>query len=112
MKDLKELQNKIIKFRDGRNWEQFHNGKDLSLSLSLEVNELLEVFQWSGDDLECIEKIDKIKEELADVFMYSFLLAEHYKLDIKEIILEKIRMNDLKYPVEKAKNKKDKYNDL
>jgi NTP pyrophosphatase (non-canonical NTP hydrolase) len=108
----KELIEKIVKFRDDRNWKQFHNGKDLAISLSLEVNELLEVFQWSGTDLFCEDKIEMVKEELADVMIYSVLLADRYNLDIEDIILKKLEKNNKKYPVEKAKNKKDKYTDL
>lgn len=103
---------KIIAFRDARNWKQFHNGKDLAISLSLEVNELLEVFQWSGEDVFALDKIEEIKEELADVIMYSILLADAYKLDLDEIIHKKIARNEEKYPVSKSRNKSKKYNKL
>ena len=102
----------IIKFRDDRDWKQFHNPKDLAISLSLEAAELLEVFQWSAEDLQCAEKIDKIKEELADVVNYCVLMADVCGLDLDEIVLEKIKRNNEKYPVELAKGKKDKYNEL
>lgn len=108
----KELIDKIVKFRNDRDWEQYHNGKDLTISLSLEVNELLEVYQWSGNDLMCNNKFGKIKEELADVFIYATLLANCYDLDIEEIISNKLKINNEKYPVSKAKGKKDKYNNL
>jgi len=108
----KSIVEKIIKFRDERDWKQFHNGKDLAISLSLEANELLEAFQWSGSELMCCNKIDKIKEELADVFIYATLIAECYGFDIEKIILEKIKINNEKYPVEKAKGRYDKYTNL
>ena len=101
----------VLKFRDDRNWKQFHNPKDLAISLSLEAAELLEVFQWSGADLECGEKIDKIKEELADVVNYAILMADACGLDLDEIVQAKVRRNAEKYPVEKAYNKA-KYTEL
>ena len=90
----------ILKFRDDRNWKQFHNPKDLAISISLEAAELLEVFQWSGADLECRDKLDKIKEELADVVNYAVLMADACGLDLDEIVREKVRRNEEKYPVE------------
>lgn len=83
----------ILKFRDDRNWKQFHNPKDLAISISLEAAELLEVFQWSGADLECRDKLDKIKEELADVVNYAVLMADACGLDLDEIVREKVRRN-------------------
>jgi NTP pyrophosphatase (non-canonical NTP hydrolase) len=108
----RELIDKIIKFRDNRDWKQFHTGKDLAISLSLEASELLEIFQWSGTDLQCIDKLDKIKEELADVLMYSILMADCYNLDIEKIIEEKLAKNSKKYPVDKAKGNAKKYDEL
>ena len=98
----------ILKFRDDRNWKQFHNPKDLAISISLEAAELLEVFQWSGADLECRDKLDKIKEELADVVNYAVLMADACGLDLDEIVREKVRRNEEKYPVEKAFGNKAK----
>ena len=95
----------ILKFRDDRDWKQFHNPKDLAISISLEAAELLEVFQWSGTDVSNEGKQEKIKEELADVLNYC-------GLDIDEIVQEKIKVNNEKYPVSKAKGKKEKYNKL
>ena len=86
----------ILKFRDDRNWKQFHNPKDLAISISLEAAELLEVFQWSGADLECRDKLDKIKEELADVVNYAVLMADACGLDLDEIV-EKAFGNKAKY---------------
>lgn len=107
-----EVIEQVIKFRDERNWSQFHNGKDLAISLSLEAAELLEVYQWSATDLEVGEKLDKIKEELADIFMYGLLIADKYSLDLDQIILDKIKRNNEKYPVELAYNHKEKYDEL
>ena len=109
---IKAIQEKILKFRDARNWKQFHNPKDIAISISIEAAELLEVFQWSGSDVSADNKIEKIKEELADVLIYSTLMATDLGLDIDEIISNKIAANDRKYPVEKAKNKSTKYTQL
>lgn len=104
-----ETIDQIIKFRDERDWKQFHNPKDLAISLSLEAAELLEVFQWSAEDLTCEGKIDKIKEELADVVSYCVLMADVCGLDLDEIVQAKIKRNAEKYPVDKAKGRKEKY---
>ncbi|AZA90278.1 MULTISPECIES: nucleotide pyrophosphohydrolase [Chryseobacterium] len=100
---------KLIKFRDERDWEQFHNSKDLALALSIEASELLEVFLWKKN--EDFNK-DKLEEELADVFMYGLLLAHKNNIDINAIILKKLQRNNEKYPVEKAKGKSNKYDEL
>ena len=84
----KDTIDRILKFRDDRNWKQFHNPKDLAISISLEASELLEIFQWSGDDTDCSDKTDKIREELADVINYCILMADCCKLDLDEIINE------------------------
>ena len=102
----------IVNFRDARNWRQFHNPKDLALSISLEAAELLEIFQWSGSDTSAEGKLDKIREELADVINYSVLLAEACEINIDEIVKEKIAVNSRKYPVEKAYGRSDKYNKI
>lgn len=102
----------VLKFRDDRNWKQFHNPKDLAISICLEAAELLEVFQWSADDVRCSEKTDKIREELADVVNYCILMADACGLDLDEIVQEKIRKNAEKYPVEKAYGSKEKYTEL
>ena len=100
----------VLKFRDDRDWKQFHNPKDLAISICLEAAELLEVFQWSGADLDAKGKEDRVKEELADVLNYCILMADAYGLDMDEIVLEKMKDNNGKYPVSKAKGKSDKYN--
>lgn len=107
-----ETINQILRFRDEREWKQFHNPKDLAISISLEAAELLEVFQWSGTDISNEGKQERIKEELADVLNYCVLMADACRLDLDEIIQEKIRVNNEKYPIEKAKGKSDKYNKL
>ena len=108
----KETINQVLKFRDDRNWKQFHNPKDLALSITLEAAELLEVFQWSASDTECEDKMDKIKEELADVLCYCILMADRCGLDMDEIVQAKMKRNGEKYPVEKAKGSVKKYDEL
>ena len=108
----KETEELVKKFRDDRNWKQFHNPKDLAVSISLEAAELLEIFQWSAEDLECEDKREKIKEELADVLCYCILLADRCELDTDEIIRAKIKKNEEKYPIEKAFGNKAKYTEL
>ena len=109
MSEIQNITDALLKFRNERDWEQFHNPKDLSIALSIETNELLELFLWKNHEE---AKIDKIKEELADVFAYAFLIAEKYNFNVEEIVLEKIKKNAEKYPVEKSKGKSDKYDQL
>lgn len=109
MRDFDELIAQIKRFRDDRDWEQFHNSKDLALALSIEASELLELFLWKDNEG---ANPEKLKEELADILMYAFLLADKHQLEIKEIVEEKIRRNNEKYPVEKAKGNAKKYNEL
>ena len=108
----KDTVDRVLKFRDERNWKQFHNPKDLAISLSLEAAELLEVYQWSGSELECKDKVEKIKEELADILNYCILIAEAYNLDLDEIVLNKLKVNAEKYPVERSRNSSKKYTEL
>lgn len=103
---------RVLRFRDERDWLQFHTPKDLAISLSLEAAELLEVFQWSGTDLYCEGKRDKIREELADVLSYCILMADVCGMDLDEIMNEKVSKNEEKYPVEKARGRADKYTEL
>ena len=81
---------RVLRFRDDRDWRQFHTPKDLAISMSLEAAEVLELFQWSGTDLECREKLPQLQEELADVLSYCILLADVCGLDLDEIINEKV----------------------
>ncbi len=104
--------NRILQFRDDRNWKQFHNPKDLAISISLEAAELLEVFQWSAEDVNCTEKMDKVREELADVINYCVLMADACGLDLDEIVQAKIKKNNEKYPIELSKGSKEKYDQL
>ncbi|WP_338749826.1 nucleotide pyrophosphohydrolase [Bacillus sp. FJAT-52991] len=108
----KDLIQKVLKFRNERNWEQFHNPKDLAISLSLEASELLENFQWKTNEEAIEENSENIKDELADVLIYSILLAEKLDLNIEDIIENKLEKNSQKYSVEKAFNSKKKYTDL
>ena len=109
MKENEEIIQALLKFRNERDWEQFHNPKDLALAINVEAGELLELFLWKNSD---DAKVEKVREELADVFAYAFMLAEKYKFDVKEIILEKIKRNAEKYPVDKFKGTAKKYNEL
>ena len=112
MNDIQILIAELVKFRDARNWSQFHNSKDLALAISIEAAELNELFLWkSNEESEHVDQ-NKLKEELADVFAFSFLLAGKHGFDVKEIVLEKIRKNNEKYPVEKSKGTARKYNNL
>lgn len=109
MSDIQSITAQLIRFRDERDWAQFHNPKDLALALSIEASELLELFLWkNAEDADP----DKLKDELADVFSFAFLLAEKYQLDVKQIIQDKMQKNAAKYPVELARGTARKYNDL
>ena len=103
---------RVLKFRDDRDWRQFHTPKDLAISLTLEAAELLEVFQWSGADLECRDKLERIREELADVLSCCVLMADVCGLDLDEILNAKVDKNAAKYPVEKARGSAAKYTEL
>jgi NTP pyrophosphatase (non-canonical NTP hydrolase) len=107
--DLALLTRKLLEFRDERNWEQFHNPKDLAIAISAEAAELLEVFLWKTADE---ANVERVKEELADVFSFSLLLANRYGLDVAQIVLDKIEHNRKKYPVDLAKGNAKKYTDL
>lgn len=109
MSEIKQLTKQLIEFRNERDWEQFHNPKDLAIALNVEAGELLELFLWKH---ESEANIEKVKEELADVFAYAFLLADKYGLDVSEIVQNKIKLNAAKYPVDKAKGTAKKYNEL
>lgn len=100
---------RLRQFRDDRDWKQFHNPKDLSLALSIEASELLELFLWKSPEQ---ADVSKVKEELADVIAYALLLADNYDLDIEQIVLDKIALNEKKYPVSKAKGTSKKYTEL
>jgi NTP pyrophosphatase (non-canonical NTP hydrolase) len=107
--EMQEIIDALIKFRNDRDWEQFHNPKDLALAISVEAGELLELFLWKKPEE---ANLAKVREELADILVFALLLAEKYKLDVKEIILDKIAKNSRKYPVEKSKGNSKKYDEL
>ncbi|MGI6466785.1 MAG: nucleotide pyrophosphohydrolase [Sphaerochaetaceae bacterium] len=102
----------ILQFRDQRNWKQFHNPKDLAISLSLEASELLELFQWSKEDLVVSNKKDQMAKELADIFIYATQFADAIGVDITTIIKEKLKENKEKYKVEDAWGNAKKYTEL
>lgn len=113
--DIKELIKKIIEFRDARDWKQFHNGKDMAISLSLEAAELLEHFQWkSKEEMEEYLKTNKedVADELADVLYWVLLMSHDFGIDIVDAGLKKLEKIKLKYPEEKTKGKHTKYNKL
>ena len=109
MNEFDEMKRILRAFNEERDWDQFHNGKDLALALSIEAAELLAVFLWKKPEEASIEKI---KEELADVLNYAFQMADKYNLDIQAIMKEKLARNAEKYPVEKAKGSAKKYSEF
>jgi NTP pyrophosphatase (non-canonical NTP hydrolase) len=115
MSDIKSLSKQVVSFRNKRNWKQFHNPKDLAISLSLEASELLEHFQWKNvDEMENYIKTNKkeIGKELADVLYWVLLIQNDLKIDLVKVFSEKMKENELKYPVKKSKGKYTKYNKL
>lgn len=112
MSELDKLINELIQFRDERDWEQFHNSKDLALGIFIEAAELNELFLWkSKEQVESVSE-EKIKEELADILNYCFLLAQKHNISPIDIVREKLEKNRQKYPIEKAKGTAKKYNEL
>lgn len=109
MSETKKITQALINFRNERDWEQFHNAKDLAVALNIEAGELLESFLWKSS-VEADRA--KVKEELADVFAYAFLLADKYGFDVKEIVMDKIKKNGEKYPIDKSKGNAKKYTEL
>ncbi len=110
--DFKELEQKVINFRDERNWKQFHHIKDLLLGLNIEVGELQELFLWkSNEELAEIDN-EKIKDELADIAIFLIYISKHYNIDLTEVIAAKLDKNGTKYPVEKSRNSNKKYTEL
>ena len=106
---MKKSLEALLLFRNERDWEQFHNPKDLAIAINIESSELLERFLWKSPT-----DVDRkgVEEELADVFAYSMLLAHHYGFDVDEIVLKKVQKNSEKYPVDKAKGTSKKYTEL
>lgn len=103
----KTLIDRLIRFRDERDWAQFQTGENLAKSIAIEAGELLEVFQWDHKE----RSLAKVKEELADVLLYAVLMADRYHLDVEEIMLEKLIANEKKYPVSLFKGSARKYNE-
>jgi len=108
MKEMNDILEKLIKFRDNRNWKQFHTPDNLAKSISIEANELLENFQWGNQNAD----IKNIKEEVADIFGYLLLLCKELNIDLIEATNSKIQLNNEKYPVDKAFGTSKKYNKL
>ena len=107
--DIEQIISKIKNFRNERDWEQFHDSKNLAICLNLESAELLENYLWKkSEDAD----IEKVKNELADVFYVAFLLADNYSFNVKEIVFDKLKSNELKYPIDKSKGSNKKYNEL
>ena len=115
MSDIIKLTDRIIAFRDARNWKQFHNPKDLSLSLVLEATELMEHFQWkNAEEMQehLLEKKEDIGDELADILYWVLLIGHDFEIDVLEALARKIAKNEAKYPVEKAKGSHKKYTEF
>lgn len=115
MKNINDLTKRIIAFRDVRDWNQFHNPKDVALSLVLEAAEVMEHFQWKNkEEIEKYIKTNKfeISEELADVLYWVLLMSHDLEIDVSEALEKKILKNEEKYPVEKARGRHTKYNKL
>ncbi len=104
---MEKLISEIIKFRDARDWKQFHTPSNLAKSISIEAAEILEHFQWNDD----FDK-EKLSEEVADVFTYLVLLADAIDVDLEEIVRAKLKKNNVKYPVKLAKGNSKKYTEL
>ncbi len=115
MSDIQKITQKIVDFRDERDWKQFHNPKDCAISLALEAAEVLEHFQWkNADEMEVHiqNKKEDISEELADVLYWVLLLSNDLDIDIADAVDKKMKKNAEKYPVNKAKGKHTKYTNL
>lgn len=115
MKEIQDLTSRIVAFRDARDWKQFHNPKDCAISLALEAAEVLEHFQWKNkEEMEVYVKTNKaeISEELADVLYWVLLMSKDLDIDVLEALDKKMKKNEDKYPVEKAKGKHTKYTEL
>lgn len=104
---MKETKDKVIKFTHDRDWDQFHSPENLAKSISIEAAELLECFQWNND-----YKKEEVVDELADIVNYCILLSDKLDVDLEEIVLNKLKKNEAKYPVDKSKGKSDKYTKL
>tara|TARA_Y100001958_G_C20802466_1_gene265227 strand:- start:145 stop:489 length:345 start_codon:yes stop_codon:yes gene_type:complete len=111
--DLEKYKQKIKEFSDDRNWDQYHTPKNLAMALSVEVSELVEIFQWMKQDESknlSLEDVQSVKEELADIFIYLIRIADKFDIKLEEAVIEKINKNAEKYPIELAKDNAIKYN--
>lgn len=112
--DLQYIQSRLKKFAEERDWEQFHNPKNISMALSVEVAELVEIFQWSNsgglDEINNPATKVQIEKEIADIFNYLIKLTDMLNIDLEKVALDKIQENNAKYPVEKFKGISKKYN--
>ena len=109
---FEEATTKALSFRDERNWDQFHNPKDLAISINLEASELLEAFQWSGADLTVSDKKSLMIEEIADIVIYCIYLSDKLDINIADAVDDKIASNELKYPAELSRDNSKKYTEL
>ena len=115
MSEINKITKKIIQFRDERDWMQFHDPKNMAVSIILEASELLEHFQWkTKEEVEkyVMQNKSEIKDEIADIALYLFELADNLGISLSGAMEEKLKKNAMKYPVEKAKGKHTKYNKL
>ncbi len=112
MNKIQRLADIMVAFNEARDWKQFHDPKNLAVSLNLEASEVLELFQWTQDNQLNPERSDKIGEELADVFYWLIMLAKHYDIDLIEALENKMAINEKKYPIEKAKGSAKKYTEF
>ncbi len=115
--DLTEAVEKLIKFRSERDWLKFHTPKNLAVSIAIESAELMEHFQWRNEEetkeyLASGQNLEKVKEEIADTISYLLLLSNDLGIDLNQTVLNKIKKNEKKYPVEKCKGISNKYNEL
>ena len=113
--NLHDIQQRLRKFAEDRNWDQFHSPKNLSMALAAEAAELLVIFQWlteqqSKDIVNSEKEIAQVKEEIADVFIYLVRLADKLNIDIEKEVLAKIALNEKKYPIDLSKDNAVKYN--
>jgi len=109
---MKKDLDKILKFQEERKWKQYHEPKNLAISLVLEASELLELFQWTKNNKLPKNKQNQISDEIADVYYYLLLIAHETGVDIKKAFREKMKKNKQKYPVNKAKGSSKKYSEL
>ena len=113
MLDIDKISSKINKFSRDRDWDKYHTPKNLSMALSVEVSELVEIFQWlTGDESKNLDgdSVQSVKEEVADILIYLIRLADHFDINLEEAVLDKIKKNDVNYPIELSKGNAVKYN--